>query len=225
MLEFLCSFGFGEHVWFERLAYIVRDVELVAECAVGYIHYEFVGMLVHGAHEFKNGGRVSSSPECHVAVLYSQSHEGIVTRSIIRYRHHGSGSDIMFLDNRRYISHEHTADTAVQCTVRRVSLDLLTHNREDMSAKDAAAVLDKVPCPDVRHFAINRLEVLVCHRHPLWFAGGAGGGSVHIRLTGEEDIGLTVLVALDVRAERFETLVDRHELLVEEEKILGGRSV
>ena len=55
LLEFLCSFGFGEHVWFERLAYIVRDVELVAECAVGYIHYEFVGMFVNGTHKFENG--------------------------------------------------------------------------------------------------------------------------------------------------------------------------
>ena len=154
-------------------------------------------------------------------MLQGKTHECVVACAVVRDRHHGCRGYVVLLDDRWYVAHQHAADAAEQCAIRSIALDLFAYYGEDMSAEDAAAVLDKVPRPYVRHLAIDGLEVLVCHRYPFRLAGCAGCSCVHIGFAGEKDIRLALFVALDVRTERLKALVHRHEVLVKEEEIVG----
>ena len=90
-----------------------------------------------------------------------------------------------------------------------------------MPAENTAAVLDEVPCPDMRHLAIDILEVLVGHRNPLGFGCRAGRSGIHIRFAGKKNILLAVFMALYIRPESLERVVDRHIEAVEAEEVVG----
>ncbi len=161
LLEYLTQFGspLGTrlHIGVQLLADVIRDVEVVTQCTLFDVVNQRVGVLFHRTEQLQDSGRVGGRPERHIAVLHSEPHQCVVTRRIVGDRHHRCGSDIVFLDNGGYITHQHAADRTVERAVGRIALQLFAHNREDVSRKNTAAVFDKVPSPDMRHLAVHIL--------------------------------------------------------------------
>ena len=63
------------------------------------------------------------------------------------------------------------------------------------------AVLDEVIEPHLGHLAIDGLEVFLSDGYPLRFSRRTRGGSVEDGLTREEDVTLTILMAIHIRTE------------------------
>ncbi len=214
----------GLHIGLQFFADQVGNLEVFGQRTTLDIGDQFVGILGDGAQQFEDGRGVGRCPERDVTVLHSQTHERIVARRIVAYRHDAGGGGVMLLDNRRYVAHQHAADRTVYRAVGCIALQLLTHRGEDMSAEDTTAVLDEVPGPDMRHLAIHILQVLMGHRDPLGRRGRTGGGGIHIGFAGEEHILLAVHMFLYVRTQGLKTLVDRHIHAVEAEEVFAGSS-
>ena len=157
-------------------------------------------------------------------MLKRQTHQGIVTCTIIRNGHHGRWTRIMLLDNRRNIANQHTTHRPIQGTVRSITFAFLAYRREDMTAKDAAAVLNKVPRPDMTHLAVHILQVLMGHRDPFRFTRRTRCGSIHIRFTRKQHILFAVLMTLHIRTQGLKTIVYRHIQAIQTEQILRRRS-
>ena len=185
LTQLCCTFGPGTDVGIEHGTYLERDLEIFAYRSLLDIIDHLLEVLVHHAQQLQYRGGVGSRPEGHIAMLHRQAHQHIVTRRVVRDGHDLCRTRVMFLDDRRYIAHQHAAHRTEQGAVRRVAFAFLADRGEDMSAEDTTAVLDEVPRPYMTHLAIHILEVLVRHRDPFGLGGRARGRGVHIRLAGE----------------------------------------
>ena len=153
-------------------------------------------------------------------MLNSHQHERVVAGGIIAYRHHACRSRIMLLDDARDITYQDATHGAKQRAIRRIAFHFFAHDGENVTAENLTSVLNEIPGPDMRHLAIHILQILMRHRYPFRLRSCTTRSGIHIRLTGEKHILLTILMALNVRPESLK-IVGRHIELIQAEQVVS----
>ena len=105
--------------------------------------------------------------------------------------------------------------------VRSIALNHFSHNAQRLAGIDFRAVADEVEEPEMGHFAVYHLHVLLRHRNPFRLSRRTGGGCIHHWFAREEHIGFAVFVPLDIGT-KILVFVDRDIGLPELEEFFIG---
>ena len=208
------QFGSPLRVWLEPGLDFSSDFRLyfhlVGKSTVLNVSYVLVEELVAVVLKFYDGGRVAGQ-QAGNGSLNRHTHKDIVLCGVVSYIVNAVRIRVEALDEARGLAAERAGNGTEYCAVSHMTFHLAAHNVEETAVEHFRTVQHKVVEPQTGHLAVNIIDVFVRHRAELRLVGGAGSGCIHSRPAREEDIGLSVFVSFDHRAEELEIL-GRHVL-------------
>lgn len=205
------------HAGFQLLPDGGVELNLVRNRTVLDISHILVIEAVHIILQLYDGGRVRGDDEGDV-LLDAHTHQNIIAGVVVRDGIDALWVRIQSLHEAWTVALGDTRHGSEYGPVRRIALDHLAHDGKNLPSEDVRAVLYEVEEPDLRHLAVNGLQITLGDRDPFGLGGGSGGGGVKDRLAREEDVALAVLVSFHIRTEilvivQFDVLLPQTEEL------------